>query len=116
MKKLNSYIQEKFEITKDTKEFSQLDKEMQEWEERFKKPFGKTLKELQKVVADKGNYKSEDEYGICIFTPFDNYVTAYALDGNKDYTYKHVREICDEYDLSQYEDVQNILDKLCQLC
>lgn len=104
MKHLNQYINE----GKPT-----LEEEMKEWEERFKSPFGQCLKELQWLINDKGLYKAEkNEYGFYVFTPFDNYVTAYALDGNKKFTFEKVKAICDDYDFSEHNEVKKVLDKL----
>ncbi len=76
-------------------------------------PFGKTLKELQCAVIDLGLYPmSKNEYGLTICSPFDNYVTAYALDGNNSYTYKKVKEICDNYDYSHHTKIKKLLEKL----
>lgn len=93
-----------------------LEEEMKEWEERFRSPFGQALKELQWTINDKGLYAPEkNEYGFYVFTPFDNYVTAYALDGNKEYTFKKVKQICYDYDFSEHEEVEIILNKLEKL-
>ena len=93
-----------------------LEEEMKEWEERFKAPFGQALKELQWTINDKGLYVPEkNEYGFYVFTPFDNYVTAYALDGNKEYTYKKVKSICDDYEFSEHNEIKKVLQKLEKL-
>ena len=95
---------------------SSLEEEMELWEKRFKEPYGQALKELQWLINDLGLYTAEkNEYGFYTFTPFDNYVTAYALDGNKKYTYNKVKAICDDYDYTQYKEVNKCLKKLEKL-
>lgn len=107
MKNLTCYINE---------EKSSLEQEMKEWEERYRAPFGKTIKELQWLINDLGLYAPEKtEYGFYTFTPFDNYVTAYALDGNKKYTYEHIKSICDNWDFTTEPKVKKILQKLEKL-
>ena len=39
-------------------------------------------------------------------------MTAYALDGNNSYTYKKVKEICDDYEYSNYTKIKKLLKKL----
>ena len=113
MKQLNTYIVEKLKIDKNSEYESELDKEMKEWNKRMQSPFGQTLKELQCAVIDLGLYPmSTDEYGLTIYSPFDNYVTAYALDGNNSYTYKKIEEICDDYEYSNYTKIKKLLKKL----
>lgn len=107
MKTLNQFINE----GKPT-----IEEEMKEWEERYKSPFGQALKELQWLINDLGLYKAEkNEYGYYTFTPFDNYVTAFALDGNKKYTFNHVKAICDDWDWSEDKKVKKVLNKLEKL-
>lgn len=102
MKELNSYIIEKLKVNKDSEDrMTDLDREMEEWDQRMKEPFGQALKELQCIIMDSGLYPtSKNEFGLNVYTPFDNYITAYALDGNKEYTYKKIKEICDNMDWS----------------
>ena len=107
MKNLNDFINE---------DKTSLEKEMEEWEERMKSPYGQALKELQCEVIDAGLYAtSKNEYGLNIYTPFDNYVTAYALDGNKQYTYKKIKAICDDYEYTEYPKIIKALNKLEKL-
>ena len=95
---------------------SSIDEEIEQWEQRLKEPFGQALKELQFIINDSGLYAAtKNEYGFYVFTPFDHYVTAYALDGNKQYTYKHVKAICDDYDFVVDNKVRKILNKLEKL-
>lgn len=97
-------------------ESKSLEDEMKEWEDRLKEPFGQALKELQWTINDKGLYKAEkNEYGYYEFTPFDKYVTAYTLDGNKKYTYNQVKSVCDDWDWSQLSSINKILKKLEKL-
>jgi hypothetical protein len=107
MKNFKQYINESSKSIED---------EMKEWEERFKEPFGQSLKALQWTVNDEGLYKAEKtEYGFYTFTPFDNYVTAYALDGNKKYTYEHIKAICDDWDFTTNSKVNKALKELEKL-
>lgn len=93
-----------------------LEQEMKKWEERYKSPFGQALKELQWLINDLGLYAAQkNENGLYTFTPFDNYVTAYSLDGNKERTFNKVKEICDDWDFSQYNKVKKVLNKLEKL-
>lgn len=95
---------------------SSIEQEMELWKKRFNEPFGKALKELQWTINELGLYASEkNEYGFYTFTPFDNYVTAYALDGNKEYTFNHIKSICDEWDFTTSAKVKAILNKLRKL-
>ena len=105
MKDINKFINE-----------SSIEDEMKLWDKRFKEPFGQTLKELQWKINDLGLYASEkNEYGFLVFTPFDNYVTAYALDGNKKFTYNKVKDICDDYEFTANSSINKILNKLEKL-
>jgi len=116
MNNLSNYILEKLKIDKDSEYESELDKEMKEWDKRMQSPFGQTLKELQCAVINLGLYPmSKNEYGLTIYSPFDNYVTAYALDGNNSYTYKKIKEICDNYDYSHHTKIKKLLEKLEKL-
>jgi len=100
-------------ISKINESKTSLEEEMKEWEERFKQPFGQALKELQYIINDEGLYApSKTEYGFYVFTPFDNYVTAYALDGNKEFTYNQINNICNEYDFTASNKVKKVLRKL----
>lgn len=117
MKQIDNYIIEKLHIDKDKKFPSKLDLEMEEWDQRMKEPFGKALKDLQKIFVDQGLYATEkDEYGLDVYTPFDNYITAYALDGNKEYTYNHIKAICDDWEYTyNHPDVKKQLAKIKRL-
>jgi hypothetical protein len=109
---------EKLKLDKDidVPERNSLDDEMDLWDERMRTPFGKCLKELQCAVIDLEEYPiSKDEYGLSVFTPFDHYVTAYALDGNNEYTYNHIKDVCDNYDYSQHSTIKRLLNKLKRL-
>jgi hypothetical protein len=107
MKNLNQYFNQS--IVNESK----LDEEIKEWERRFQEPFGQALKELQWLINDLGLYEAEKtEFGFYTFTPFDNYVTSYALHGNKQYTYSHVKDICDDWDFSTHPKVKRVLKKI----
>ena len=104
MKQITNYINESSKSIED---------EMKEWEERFNQPFGQTLKELQCAIMDEGLYRTEkNEYGFNIFTPFDDYITVYALDGNKKFTYNKIKAICDDWEFSEHKKINDILKKL----
>lgn len=117
MKKINNYIIEKLKLDKKSEYRTKLDDEMDEWERRMQTPFGKCLKELQKEVIDLGLYVTEkDELGLYTYTPFDHYITAFALDNNPEYTYKRIKEICDNWDYTEnHESIKKLLNKLKSL-
>ena len=95
---------------------SSIEQEMELWEKRFKEPYGQALKELQWLINDLELYAAEkNEYGFYTFTPFDNYVTAYALDGNKKYTYNKVKAICDDWEFSSHPKIKKVLKKIEKL-
>ena len=108
MKHLNQFINESSNKS--------IEDEMKEWEERFKQPFGQALKALQWTINDEGLYNPEKtEYGFYTFTPFDQYVTAYALDGNKEFTFNKIKVICDDWDFTTNSNVKKALEKLEKL-
>ena len=110
MKTLNQYFNSN--IVNESK----LDEEIKEWERRFQEPFGQALKELQWLINDLGLYAAEKtEYGFYTFTPFDNYIASYAMHGNKQYTYSHIKKICDNWDFSENTKVRNVLKKIEKL-
>ena len=118
MKNVAEYIIEKLHLDKDidVAPRTSLDDEMEVWDERMRSPFGKCLKELQCAVMELNTYATtKDEFGLSHYTPFDNYVSAYALDGNNSYTYKKIKSICDDYDYSQLSSIKKILKKLQKL-
>ncbi len=97
-----------------------IDAMIEEWEKRMKTPFGKALKKLQKTVRELGIYAgreyTEDGIGLMEYTPFDNYITAFALDNNKEYTYKVIKSICDDWDWTEnYDEIKKQLQKLEKL-
>ncbi|MBQ3415224.1 MAG: hypothetical protein IJH39_07760 [Clostridia bacterium] len=118
MKNVAEYIIEKLHLDKDidVAPRTSLDDEMEVWDERMRSPFGKCLKELQCAVMELNTYATtKDEFGLSHYTPFDNYVSAYALDGNNKYTYEKIKSICDNYDYSQLSSIKKILKKLQKL-
>lgn len=116
MVNINNYITEKLHLDKDSKYKSKLDLEMEEWEKRMQEPYGKALTDLQKIVTDLGLYPGdEDEWGMKVYTPFDHYITMYALDGNKEYTYNHIYSICKDFDYVVEPQVKKQLAKIKRL-
>ena len=117
VKQLNTYIAEKLTINKNLKTEKSIDDEIEEWERRMEEPYGKALKELQKIVIKLGLWGIEkDEYGMNVYTPFDSYITAFALDYNKGYTYKKIKSICDDYDWTEnHKEIKNALEKIKSL-
>lgn len=116
MKKINQYILEKLKVNKDSQDKDDLDKEMEEWDKRMKEPFGQLLKQLQKTVTDLGLYAAEkDEYGIMHYTPFDNYISMYAIDGDKKLTYERIKSVCGNYDFIEEHEIDKLLRKLKNL-
>ena len=95
---------------------SSIDDEIKEWEKTMATPFGKTLQKLQKEIANLDLYpQEEDENGLNVFTPIDNYVVAFALDNNKKYTYEVVNSICTNYEYTEYDNINKLLKKLKKL-
>lgn len=117
MKQLNLYITEKLKLDKETEGWSKIDDEIEEWERRMEEPYGKALKELQKIVIDLGLWSEQkDEWGLTTYTPFDSYITAFALDYNKQYTYTRIKEVCDNYDWTiNHKEIKNQLEKIKNL-
>ena len=118
MKTIDSYIIERLQINKDTEDkMTDLDREMEVWDQRMKGDFGAALKELQCIIIDLGLYNThKNEYGLNVYTPFDNYITGYALDGDKEYTYKHIYDICRNYDyVYNHKEIEKQLKKLEKL-
>ena len=116
MKQIDSYIQEKLYVDKNYKA-SDLDYEIELWDKRMKEPFGKALTDLQNMVIDGGLYATEkDEYGIDVRTPFDHELAIYALDGNKELTYKRIKATCDDWEYTDnHENIRKQLQKIKRL-
>lgn len=87
-----------------------IEQEMKVWNERANDVFGKTLDSInKKAFAD---WFVENENGIAR-TPISDYITAYALDGNRKYTAEKVLAVIEDYDVM--EDVKALAVKLRKL-
>lgn len=118
MKTIDLYITEKLKLNRDSRDReSDLEAEMEVWDQRMKDDFGTALKELQWIIINLGIYDThKNEYGLNVYTPFDNYITGYALDGNRKYTYKHIYDICCDCDYTHnYKKIEKQLKKLEKL-
>ena len=92
-----------------------LDEKMKLWEERANDEFGKILQSIKELTKDYF-YAEEDEYGNYV-TPISNYITAYALDGNRKYTVSSIKNILENWDIlgndegidSLVKDLENLI-------
>ena len=79
-----------------------LNEEMKLWEERANDEFGQILKKIA---------KADIEYNV-----LSEYITGYALDGNRKYTAKCIYNILYNYDiLGNHKNVKKLVDKLTKL-
>ena len=93
-----------------------IEREMKVWKQRIEDDFGKELKHLQWLIMDENLYKTEKKSDIVYeFTPFDDYVNAYAMSGNRQFCYNKIRNICVEYDFTDNKKVNDVLEKLKSL-
>ena len=94
----------------EAKESKSYENAMKEWNSNLQSPFGLALKEFVHLIYEHGysDTKKNDYY----FTPFDNYIIAYALDGDKKYAFKNIKAICDEHSWSQIAGVKKMLQNL----
>ena len=90
-----------------------LDEEMAMWEARANDEFGTILKVINEACADYF-YAEPDEYGI-LTTPLSHYITAYALDGNREYTAKAIYSILENYDILEDGAIIALANKMKRL-
>ena len=116
--KLNPKTRKGIEIMKTTANNTEskkmtLDEEMAMWEARANDEFGTILKVINEACADYF-YAEPDEYGI-LTTPLSHYITAYALDGNREYTAKAIYSILENYDILEDGAIVALTNKMKRL-
>ena len=116
--KLNPKTRKGTEIMKTTANNTEskkmtLDEEMAMWEARANDEFGTTLKVINEACAEYF-YAEPDEYGI-LTTPLSHYITAYALDGNREYTAKAIYSILENYDILEDGAIIALANKMKRL-
>jgi len=90
-----------------------LDEEMKLWEERANDEFGQILKKIKQVTKD--YLYSWEEMGI-ESNVLSEYITAYALDGNRKYTAKAIYNILYNYDiLGNHRNVKKLVNEMMKL-
>lgn len=90
-----------------------LDEEMKLWEERANDEFGQILKKIAKATKD--YLYSWEEMGI-EYNVLSEYITAYALDGNRKYTAVAIYNILYNYDiLGNHKNVKKLVNQLTKL-
>lgn len=90
-----------------------FDEEMKLWETRSNDEFGMLLKKIQKATKD--YLYSWKEFGI-EYNPLSEYITGYALDGNREYTAKSIKNILENYDiLGNHRNIKILVNKLIKL-
>ena len=90
-----------------------LDEEMKLWETRANDEFGQILKKIQK--ATKNYLYSWNDMGI-EYNALSEYVTGYSLDGNREYTAKHIYNILYNYDiLGNHRNVNKLAKEMLKI-
>ena len=90
-----------------------IDEEMKLWEERANDEFGQILKKIAKATKD--YLYSWKEMGI-EYNVLSEYITCYALDGNREYTAKAIYNILYNYDiLGNHKNVKKLVEQLIKL-
>ena len=90
-----------------------LDEEMKLWEERANDEFGQILKKIANATKD--YLYSWEEMGI-EYNALSEYITGYALDGNRKYTSKAIYNVLYNYDiLGNHKNVKKLVDQLTKL-
>ena len=90
-----------------------LDEEMKLWETRANDEFGQILKKIQKATK---NYLYSWEEMCIEYNVLSEYITGYALDGNRKYTAKAIYNILYNYDiLGNHKNVKKLVDQLTKL-
>ena len=90
-----------------------LDEEMKLWEERANDEFGHILKKIAKATKD--YLYSWKEMGI-EYNVLSEYITGYALDGNREYTAKAIYNILYNYDiLSNHRNIKKLVKEMEQI-
>lgn len=90
-----------------------LDEEMKLWEERANDEFGQILEKIKKATKD--YLYSWEEMGI-EYNILSEYITSYALDGNRKYTAKAIYNILKNYDiLGNHRNVNRLVSEMNKL-
>ena len=90
-----------------------LDEEMKLWDERANDEFGKILEKIKKATQD--YLYSWEEMGI-EYNILSEYITGYALDGNRKYTAKAIYNILENYDiLENHRNVKRLVNEMNKL-
>jgi ABC-type glycerol-3-phosphate transport system substrate-binding protein len=90
-----------------------LDEEMKLWKERANDEFGKVLKKIKKATKD--YLYSWEECGI-EYNVLSEYITGYALYGNRMFAAKHIYNILENYDiLGNHRNVKKLVNKMMDL-
>ena len=90
-----------------------LEEEMKLWETRSNDEFGTILKKIQKATKD--YLYSWEEMGI-EYNPLSEYVTSYAIDGDRKYTAKAIYNVLYNYDiLGNHRNVKKLVNKMMDL-
>ena len=90
-----------------------IEEEMKLWEDRSNDEFGTILKSIREVTKD--YLYSWEEMGI-EYNILSEYITGYALDGNREYTAKSIRNILYNYDiLNNDKAVKSLVNDLFKL-
>lgn len=84
---------------------------MELWETRSKDEFGTILSSLNKLTEDFFPPYTDD-FGIN-HTLVSDYVTMYALDGNRSYVAKSIKNVLEVYDIiPQNRKIENVVRKM----
>ena len=90
-----------------------LDEEMKLWDERANDEFGKILEKIKKATKD--YLYSWEEMGI-EYNILSEYITGYALDGNRKYTAKSIYNILENYDiLGNHRNIKRLVNEMNKL-
>lgn len=90
-----------------------IEEEMKLWEDRSNDEFGTILKSIRELTKD--YLYSWEEMGI-EYNILSEYITGYALDGNREYTAKSIRNILYNYDiLNNDKAVKSLVNDLFKL-
>ena len=90
-----------------------IEEEMKLWEERANDEFGTILKQIKEATKD--YLYSWSDMGI-EYNVLSEYITGYALDGNREYVAKSIKNILTDYDiLGNYRNVKKLVNKLFKM-
>lgn len=91
-----------------------IEQEMELWETRSKDEFGTILSSLSKLTEDFFQ-PYIDDFGIS-HTLVSDYVTMYALDGNRNYVANSIKNVLEVYDIiPQNRKVANVVRKMMSM-